>query len=629
MEKGRTVTSRSHLVFLFTLAALCLSYLSITLAYNHYAMLSVDEFWFAHRIYEYKSGLPYRDFAPYKTILGYYLLLPAMLSDRGIMQTLFWTKDFLALLNMFVLFASSLWLTRFFSRTGILCSLAILISSEIVISYSTQLRVDLPGYWLGFFALLLLLDKRYWLAGVFLGLGFLTTQKTLWYLIACNAALAVQWLMYQRRLQDIKPVMIFNAACAVMIIAYLFFWSLVTDWNTVISSVFHEASAMYRLDWYNSTRAAFWQTIILDNPLLFLSWPCCLFSLLITYEKDKSYAPRLFVTTFAFVILSCLIPYKQVFPYYMQVTIPVFFILYAAFITWLNGFFKTAAPQLLVRPLALWLILACYVLTLAACILIFNLPYIYLLIALIPVLLMAYATRQYMPVLLLRLIVLTGIFMGLLYPLALMPVKLAWLNGSYQRAHIAAINTLLNEGGDYVAGIELIYNKTQPIKGLRHLMAPAVAYLYQPTAKLQEVMLASLYEDPHASMASVIADLQQSSVKFYVNNYRINALPAKIHAYLENEYAHWWGSIYLYAPLIAEGQKTLALKFAGNYFIESRETFVRINGKPYASHTIIYLPRGVLTSNATGIFRLKLIPAGQQVLSNLAFQHDHWEKVIF
>ena len=388
-----------------------------------------------------------------------------MLSGGSILQTLLFTKDSFALLNMFILFTSALWLTRFFSRIGVLSSLAILISAEIVISYSTQLRVDLLGYWFGFFSLLLLLEKRYYLAGLLIGCGFITTQKIIWYLFASNCALGIHWLIYQRRLNSIKPIVNFNLACAAVIILYLSFWSLLADWNTVINSVFHEAAAMYRLDWYDSTRKLFWQNIILGNPLLFLLWPISLFSLFITYKNDGSYSSRLFIVSYALVILLCLMPYKQVFPYYMQVTIPVFFVLYVALTSWLYGLFHSnTVTQLLIKPFSLWIMLALYLTGILFCILEFNLPLPYLLIVMIPISLMMYVTTQKMAGLHFHIMLITGIFMGFIYPFTLIPAKLAGLDGAYQKANLQTIQTLLLEGGDYVAGIELIYNKSQPIR---------------------------------------------------------------------------------------------------------------------------------------------------------------------
>lgn len=610
--------------FILLLFSICFAYLCLALVYNHYAMLSVDEFWFAHRIYEYKSALPYRDFAPYKTILGYYLLLPTMLFGENIMQTLMMMKDSLAVLNTLLLFISSCWLTRFFSRTSVLASLTILITTEIMITYSTQVRVDLLGYWFGFFALLLLLEKRNLLAGILMGLGFITTQKTIWYLFACNVGLFAQWIIYQRQIKNIKPIVLFNIAFGIIITAYLAFWSVISDWQTVINSVFHEASAMYQLESYDPARKLFWHITTLYNPLIFLLSPITIFSLLITYDDDKKYSLRFFITIFSLVILSCLVPYKQVFPYYMQVTIPVFFILYAGFIDWLIAIFNNN-PRTLVKPLFLWIGVALYISSIIILTFALNLPIPYLLIALIPISLLLYLQQPGFQKLYSKIILITLVMIGFIYPLSLMPAKLIWLNGDYQKAHIQTINSLLAENGDYVAGIELIYNKTQPIPGMRHLMAPAISYLYSPTDKLRNVMLASLYEDPRATIDNVIQNIQASDVKFYVNNYRMNGLPKKIREYLDSQYEHWWGSIYLYAPYVEKGEQNIMLKFSGNYFLES-DLQVMINGKEYMPHANVYLNKGQITSRADQEYRLKLVPS---VKGNQDFKEDTWKKLMF
>lgn len=552
-----------HIYFVFGLILLCLAYLGAEYFINIDTMLSVDEFWFAHRSYDYKDHLPYRDFAPYKTVLGYYLLLAPMSLNHGIIGTLIFTKQMIAILNAFIFFITSLWLSRFFSRTAILASLALLMSSDVVLSFSTNIRVDLLAYWLCFFSLLLLLEKRYLIAGILIGLGFATSQKALWYILASNAALFMYWMMATRDWRTFWGIVRFNLFACVIILLYIAGWSYLSNWHTVFTSMFSEAAAMYHLDWYNSTRQLFWSYTLTYNPLLFLLCPLTLVSLFVTDKDDRSYPRRLFVITYAFTILLCLIPYKQVFPYYMQVTIPVFFILYAAFFTWVADVFK---PTLAIALLLLSII----------CV------------------------------------------FGLAYPLTLFTKKLANNNGAYQKANIEVLDRLLQEGGDYVAGIDLLYNKSQPIAGMKHLMGPAVSFLYTPTRHLKSVMLPSLDEDPNATIATVISALEKSDVKVYVNNYRMHALPSAIKAYLANQYEHWWGSIYLYAPLIPAGKNTVHIKFTGNYLIESNE---------HPAGSTVYLLKGQYTFMANNPYRLKLIPA------HVSFPNDHecptdlWEKL--
>lgn len=621
--------------FLLSVTSLCTMYLLFEFFFNSYAIFSVDEFWFAHSIYQYKDHLPYRDFPPYKTILGYYLLLPPMLSARGVMQTLIFTKNAFTLLNTLILFTTGFWLTRFFSRIGVISSLAIIVSAEIVLSYSTQLRVDLLSYWFCFFSLLFLLEKRYLVAGILIGLGFATSQKAIWYMFASNCALGVHWLQ-DRRVKHIWSIARFNSICVGIIVIYLVFWSWVSDWSTVFKSVFLEAAAMYQLDWYESARTLFWQNILLNNPLLFLLWPITFLNVLITYDEDAGYQSRLFVTIYASVILLCLVPYKQIFPYYTQVTIPVFFVLYAAFFSWLFEVFKENRTRRLIIPEKIfWVMLFLYELALLVVIMTLDLPEFYVLISFIPVSLIFYATQKHdiqkkIASPLLQLTIVTIISIDLIYPFILLPTKLIDINGAYQRTQIEVVNTLLQDGSDYVAGIDFIYNKTQPIPGLRHLRGPAIDYLYNPTRKLRSIILPSLCEDPTATVDSVITALAHSSVKIYVNNYRINALPKKIKNYLHSQYEHWWGSIYLYAPHIDAKAQNIVLKFSGNYLIESASNdFITLNDKRYFPGAIVSLQKGNIKSNAAHAYRLKLIPANIPFVLDSSHKNDDWVKVIF
>lgn len=635
---GRDMASRINqpLHFTLILLSLCLFYLGFEFFFNAYAMVTVDEFWFAHNIYHYKDSLPYRDFSPYKTVLGYYLLLPPMLSARGIIQTLIFTKNSLACVNALILFASAWWLSRFFSRYAVILSLAVLIFAEIVLSYSTNIRVDLLSYWLCFFSLLLLLEKRFLLAGVMLGLGFITSQKAIWYLFASNIALAAVWLVCERKLKFILNIARYNCMSLGVIVLYIACWAVIADGHTVINNIFYDASALYHLDWYDNARQPFWAAIIFYNPLLFLLWPLTLISLFVTFDGDVRYAQRLFIVVYAHVVLLCLIAYKQVFPYYMQATIPIFFALYAAFFAWLFALFQTQQPLhiLLLGRMGMWGFMFCYTVLLVFLQNVFQLPYAYLFLCLPPFLLGLYLNhKDALSVsdqsIIARLLVITLIFTGSFYPINAFLVKLININGAYQKANLETMTSLLQDGSDYVAGIELIYNKTQPIAGMRHLMGPAIDYLRAPTEKLKQVMLASLYEDPNVTADSVITALKKSNVKFYVNNYRMMALPKNIKNFLAAEYMHYWGSIYLYAPQITRGKQLIRLKFSGRYrLISSTANDIRLNGKHYAVGSTPYLTKGDYTSLAKKNYRMKLMPEQARYL-NLNFKDDDWRQFVF
>jgi hypothetical protein len=411
-----------------------------------------------------------------------------------------------------------------------------------------------------------LLDKKYFYAGLLLGLGFATTQKAIWYLAASNVALVVFSLRYARNDRAIKSIVIFNLTVMLSIVIYIATWSYIADYHTVMKSLFSEAEAMYQLDWYNSARLSFWHIITIYNPLLYLLWPFTIVSLFATNEQDSQYQNRFFVITYSLVILLCLIPYKQVFPYYMQVTYPALFAAYASFIGWgISIFQNNAANKLLISAKQLWLITSIYLLGLIFVIATLNLPIGYLLLFCIPLAITIKLTQNSHQSALLILIGLTTLVIHFIFPAIQLPYKLTYLEGSYQRATIESLQPLLQDGSDYIAGIELVYDKNQPINGIRHLMGPAVDYLYHPTEKLARVMLPSLYEDPNATIASVINDLEKSKVKVVINNYRMNALPPRIKRYIDDHYAAWQGSLYLYAPIIHPEQHIIHIKFDGDY----------------------------------------------------------------
>lgn len=621
--------------FLLTLTLLCLAYLGVELFFNHYAMLSVDEFWFAHRIYQYKDSLPYRDFAPYKTVLGYYLLLPALLVPHSILASLIFVKDIIAVGNTIILFSVTWYLTRYFSKAGALAGLGVLLLSEIFLSYSTNLRVDLPAYWLGLFAILCLLEERYFIAGLLLGLGFCTSQKTVWYIAALNAAMFAAWLYARYPLRDLLlKLSRFNGAAFLTILSYLVVWASLTNLHTVWFSVFTEAKIMYELDWYNHARLLFWSLIVLYNPLLYLTWPLAMISLMVTYTEDHRYQTRLFISVFACTILFMLIPYKQVFPYYMQVTFPAFLLLYTAVFTWLFGLIKTKQPlHWIINKYFVLAFFAIYTGLLLYAHHLLHLPMAYWLIITIPLslclLLLKHASLSRSSYsLLTTLLTLSTVFIGGIYPAILFAVKIVTLDGRYQKANIEALETLLQDGSGYVAGIELLYNKTQPIAGMRHLHGPAIDYLYEPTEKLRPAMLASLYQDPHATGDIVLTHLQQSTVKLYVNNYRMMALPPNIKQYFESNYEHLWGSLYLYAPTINAGKQFVEIKFSGEYKIESpRASSITLDHHRYQNSSVIHIEKGNHASAAPASYRLKLMPA-ESALFNKAFQSDEWRRVL-
>jgi hypothetical protein len=618
--------------FIIGLCGLCGFYLAFEWFFNQYAMVSVDEFWFAHRAYQFKQGIPYRDFAPYKTVLGYYLLLPPLLLSNSIISALITLKNSLAVFNALMIVLGGFFLSRFFAKKAIFLSIALLFSTEIMLAYSTQIRVDLFAYWLGFFSLLFIVDKRFVLAGLFMGLGLITSQKMLWYELAALAVLGADALLFARHYRYLIKILVFHLAAALVVFSYLGLFSYLSNWPKVFASVFVEASAMYQLDWYAPTRVLFWNFILLYNPLYIMLWPFTALSLFVSYAHDEAFRARCLIVINALVIFACLLPYKQVFPYYFQVSIPVLFALYSAFFTWLLGLFSASDCQMIIiKKIGIYLLTAVMLVLLLFTLWYFSLPLAYLLLAVPLALIGCYCAHPKKLAAhaktFVLIIALSFVFMGGVYPLNWFVIKLFNINAAYQHANLIRMQQLLDPGEHYVAGIELLFNQDQKIAGLRHLMGPAVDYLYRPNAALKKVMLVSLYEDPKATISSIIADLKQHPPKLYVNNYRMMALPPAIKHSLAKNYLHDWGSIYLYAPRIDPHEKILHLAFSGRYrILLNKAPFIYLNAKPYIAGRVYFLEKGIYSSQANKSYRLRLLADKELEKETVA---DEWAKMLF
>ena len=63
------LTRRFHLVVFAIVAAYC----ALQFLYISHLPLVMDEFDGAYEVYHLRHALPYRDFLPYKTVLGYFV----------------------------------------------------------------------------------------------------------------------------------------------------------------------------------------------------------------------------------------------------------------------------------------------------------------------------------------------------------------------------------------------------------------------------------------------------------------------------------------------------------------------------------------------------------------------------
>ena len=626
--KSITHKRQSPSLYYWIIGSLCLLYLAIQLGFISYEKLTVDDLWLSYHTYQFKSLLPYRDFSPYKTALGYYILLIPLQLFHGVIMPLLCTKAFMAFINAVCLSLSAIWMKRFFAAPAIIFSVLLLLFSQFFLNYSAEIRVDMLAYWLCLFSILCILEKQFLLAGIVSGLSFAISQKALWYVIATNGALGACWIYQGGSLALLRQMIIYNLTTLMMIVLYIAFWSYYAGLHAVLHNVFYEAYLVFSIDSYNSGRLVLWQFILHNNSLYFMLLPLSVLSLVITPTNDSHRGLRFFITLLSLVIMFSIISYKQPFPYNVLVTFPAFLVLYAAFFSWLYAIFQQRI--LTMRPSSeafAFCYLYLYLFGLVYLIHYFALPLSRLLICLIPITLIVHimATQYRKPLFAIMLI--TTLFLGVTLPSYSFMKLLPELNGSYQKYVLNLTDVILAEGGDYVAGVPLFYNKNLPIPGLKHIVLPSLDYLYRPSAAMLPVMnLPSLYLTPDTT-GQIITSLQNSSVKLYVNNERLNSVPPAIKEYLATQYQHYWGSIYLYAPLINSGKQTVKLKFAGTYRVDSKIPVI-LNNQAIQPGTLLKLAIEDYSSNAQEAYRLTWIPAINQELLRQEYKKDDWQQTL-
>ncbi len=618
--------SKSHKNVSWAIIAICLSYLIFQLIYIPYAALSVDEFWFAHHIYEYTHKLPYRDFLPYKTVLGYYLFsIPYYF-----WHSLYYLKDEIALINTFFLLGVSYWLMRFYHPKALLYTVLLILANHLFLVYSVDLRVDMLTSWLALISILLILSNRFALAGLALALSFLISQKALWFFLATNLSLACYWLLIARNRQFFRDSLIFNLSFLLPIAVYIAFWAHQSSLALVLNNVFYEGYTQAKITFYSTIYYQCWHVILSNGPLLILLWPLTWLPLFVRLKDDNAdYLRRVFISIYSSTLLFFILSYQQAFPYGLVYTVPVCFLIYPDFISWLQQLFTQKRDLIYFNSRKVFWFLSLYTIGVISIVIIMQLPFAYFLLAVIPVCLGIFfmvpqLTNPGIDSIKVSLIILFACT-GLLYPMFRFIFTAYLINGDYQKSMVTISNELLKEGGGYFAGIPLIYNQDQTIRGLKNLISPATAYINNPSKELLPVLIASLYLEPR-SADEIVHDLTVTPVKFYVNNYRVNLLPDSIHHYLQSEFAHYWGSVYIYAPRITK--KKFLLKFSGNYqVIAKQNSKIFLDKKKIIPNQVITLREGMHQSNAHGTYRLKYVPQ-HTIPLDWRYANDRWYNLI-
>jgi hypothetical protein len=498
----------------------------------------MDEFDGAYEAYRLRTSVPYRDFAPYKTVLGYYIeVLPSFVA-RNVWGRVMAVKFELVLINALLLVLAAFFMQRFVERSAIVVALLLLVVCSTFLERSAELRVDMLTGWAGLLSFLCLLDRRFALAGILCGTSFLISQKGIFYCIAANAALVLYGIFIERSRSNLAALIGFDLAATATVGAYLAFWSALSSPRTVVSATFTSAAAA-ALNTAYVIRGHFWWQILSRNPMYFVLAALALWRLGLALAHKRSGWVEACTAVFAAVVLAQAIAYPQPWPYFFVLLLPVLFVLHAVYFDALCRS-RPDLPFGMSRPGALAVVL-----------------------------------------------------LGVIYPMARVPVALARDN-AYQRYNVELASAILQPGDTYLAGTDIISDRQQTLLRLERLDAVALGRLRAANAHQSNDLIAAVDRHPP---------------KLLIGNYRLYNLPPPLLAYIGMHYSRVSGSIFGYAPIAPGGRSMVRLAFSGRYRIDSPSPDrVTIDGRQFRSGEYVPLAEGLHSLTASQPVRLRLIP---------------------
>lgn len=300
---------------------LAASYCAIQLVYIAHLPLVMDEFDGAYEAFRLRSSLPYRDFLPYKTTLGYYIQTAGSFGWPSVWSRIMAIKFEMAAINTVMLAAAALFLSRSIRKPAVVAALLPLIACSAFLERSSELRVDMLTAWAGMWSLLFLLRRRYLLAGAVAGLSFLVSQKGAFYLLAGSVALLGEFVWTaERRENVVRHGLQFVASATAVIGAYVAVWSAFASLHTLVSVTFLGGAKAALVSGYD-IRHRFWAQF-LRRDFMF-----CLLTAIALWRTAS--IRTIAICAYAIAVFAQALLYPQPWPYFFVLILPTAMVLQA------------------------------------------------------------------------------------------------------------------------------------------------------------------------------------------------------------------------------------------------------------------------------------------------------------
>jgi hypothetical protein len=533
--------------FVVALTLLLAGYLALETIYVLRLPLVMDELQGATEVERLRDALPYRDFPPYKTVLGYYLQLPVLLAAPGWWSGLLLVKLEMALAVAVTLAWAAVRLARRLRGGAVLLALAVLLSTSSFLERSAELRVDMPTALAGLVSLVLLFEggrRGVGWAGAWAALAVLISQKGAFYPLAGGAALGFDALLRRDR-EGLAAGFRFALAGLAVGAAYLAFWGAVAGGGALAATVDAAHGAIAGV--VEPIRRQFWLQTLTRNPAF---WLLSAASLALVAEHglrgggDDERGPARRLAAFAAVLLALGLWYEQPWPYFFVLLLPTLWVVQAA------AFDRLAVGDRWRRQ--------------------------------------GGRTR--------RLLVALVLVAGVAHPLATRVPRVLARDNGFQRYNLELTAEILAPGETYLAGVELLAERRQAHRRL---------------AWLDQRRQAALHALPEAELRALIDQLEAAPPKLVVWNYRVANLPPLLGTYLAARYRHLTGNLLIYSPVAPPGGSTVRLAFAGDYRVElAAAAECAVDGRPVAAGERVRLAAGRHDTRCAVPMRLTLMPAG-------------------
>ena len=409
---------RSRSFDLWLLAILAF-YVAVSVAYVFLFPRVMDEFATASSALDAVQQVPYRDYCPPKTVLGYYELAPLLLLIDDSWTAVTAVKLELVLLVAVALFITGRILRRFAGERAVLASLALLVVMSTFLERSMELRTDMPCALLGLASLLLLMTRRTLLAGVVCGLTFLTTQKGIYFVAAAEVALASIWIR-DRTWPAFREWLLLNAGGAATAAAYIALWSIVASPAAIVRCFYNPVAVANAVVSIYRIRAHYWTQTLVRNPFFYALAAAALLYFILPWLQRRVEHPLSVVLPYAWVMTAAAIWHKQPWPYFFVNLVSTLFVL--------NTFLISE--------------------------------------------LIARARRD-----MLRAFAVTAIALGIAFPLLRLRITLR-RDASMQKAMVTTAQRLLGPGEKYADGMGMLIHHEQPAQQFFWIDKPMIDYLW-------------------------------------------------------------------------------------------------------------------------------------------------------